>query len=56
VDLQETRLEETEGVKLSAFKMTAQYPYLKDAPEPGAAKGRKAAGRRPGAKPAAGKE
>ena len=53
VDLQETRLEETEGLKLSAFKMTAQYPYLKDAPEPANAKGKKAQ-RRAAAKPAAG--
>jgi Tfp pilus assembly protein PilN len=52
VDLQETRLEETEGLKLSVFKMTAQYPFLKDAPDP-QAKGKKAQ-RRPGAKPAAG--
>jgi type IV pilus assembly protein PilN len=29
VDLKETHLEEVEGLKLSAFKMTAQYPFLK---------------------------
>jgi type IV pilus assembly protein PilN len=32
VDLQETRLEEADGLKLSAFKMAARYPYLQ-APE-----------------------
>ena len=52
VDLQETRLEEQDGLKLSAFKMTAQYPYLKDAPEPVQSKGRKAQ-RRAAPKPAA---
>jgi type IV pilus assembly protein PilN len=30
VDLQETKLEEVEGLKLSDFKLTAQYPFLKD--------------------------
>jgi type IV pilus assembly protein PilN len=50
VDLRETRLEEVEGLKLSAFKMTAQYPYLKNA-APAKAKG---GGRRGGrGKPAA---
>ena len=29
VDLKETHLEEVDGLKLSAFKMTAQYPFLK---------------------------
>jgi len=42
VDLQETRLEESEGLKLSAFKMTAQYPYLKDAPVAAKTTGKKA--------------
>ena len=49
VDLRETRLEEVEGLKLSAFKMTAQYPYLKNAAPDSKAKG----GRRGRAKPAA---
>ena len=55
VDLRETRLEEVEGLKLSAFKMTAQYPFLKNAaPADGKAKGTARRGR---AKPAAaGKE
>jgi type IV pilus assembly protein PilN len=52
VDLQETRLEEQDGLKLSAFKMTAQYPYLKDAAEPVQTKGKKAQ-RRAAPKPAA---
>jgi type IV pilus assembly protein PilN len=52
VDLRETRLEETEGLKLSAFKMTAQYPYLKSAPAASDGKGKKA-GRRKVVKPAA---
>lgn len=52
VDLQETRLEEQDGLKLSAFKMTAQYPFLKDAPEANQAKGKKAQ-RRAAPKPAA---
>lgn len=30
VDLQETHLEEVDGLKLSAFKLTARYPFLKD--------------------------
>ena len=56
VDLQETRLEETEGLKLSAFKMTAQYPFLKASEDSGAgAKGKKAQ-RRPAAKAGAAKE
>ncbi|MFI5314935.1 MAG: PilN domain-containing protein [Myxococcota bacterium] len=57
VDLQETHLEEVEGLKLSAFKLTAQYPFLKT---PGAsdAKGAKGGGGRAapaarGKKPAA---
>ncbi|MGH9888627.1 MAG: PilN domain-containing protein, partial [bacterium] len=56
VDLRETRLEETEGLKLSAFKMTAQYPYLKAAA--GSENKGKKAGRRGKAKaaPAASKE
>jgi len=33
VDLQETHLEEVDGLKLSAFKMTAQYPFLKNQSE-----------------------
>ena len=48
VDLQETTLEEVEGLKLSDFKLTAQYPYLRD---PGAAdkgKGKKGAPARRG--------
>jgi hypothetical protein len=34
VDLQETRLEEVDGLKLSAFKLTARYPFVKG-PEKG---------------------
>jgi len=30
VDLQETKLEEVDGLKLSDFKLTAQYPFLKE--------------------------
>jgi type IV pilus assembly protein PilN len=48
VDLQETHLEEVEGLKLSAFKMTAQYPFLKDAGQADAK------GKRGGRKPAGG--
>jgi Tfp pilus assembly protein PilN len=48
VDLHETKLEEVEGLKLSDFKVTAQYPFLK-APDP-ADKGKKAPKR--GAAPA----
>ena len=54
VELRETKLEETEGLKLSAFKMTAQYPYLKEAPAPTQPQGRKA--QRRGARAAAGVE
>lgn len=54
VDLRETKLEESEGLKLSAFKMTAQYPYLKEAPAPTQPQGRKA--QRRGARAAAGAE
>ena len=52
VDLKETRLEENDGLKLSAFKMTAQYPYLSAAPERGQTKGVKST-RRGAPKPAA---
>jgi type IV pilus assembly protein PilN len=55
VDLQETHLEEVDGLKLSAFKMTAQYPFLKNQPEvkkgkggPAPAKPASAAGKKPG--------
>jgi len=34
VDLQETHLEEVDGLKLSAFKLTAQYPFLKNPGQP----------------------
>jgi type IV pilus assembly protein PilN len=52
VDLQETHLEEVDGLKLSAFKMTAQYPFLKNQPEAkkakaGPARPAPAAGRKP---------
>jgi len=45
VDLKETHLEEVEGLKLSAFKMTAQYPFLKqdDKKKPAAAPAPRAA-------------
>jgi type IV pilus assembly protein PilN len=33
VDLQETHLEEVDGLKLSAFKLTAQYPFLQQVDE-----------------------
>jgi type IV pilus assembly protein PilN len=49
VDLRESNLEEVDGLKLAAFLMTAQYPFLK-APEPEA---KKATGRRGAARPAA---
>jgi type IV pilus assembly protein PilN len=55
VDLQETHLEEVDGLKLSAFKLTAQYPFLKNpgAPEGGKGGAKKAAGRgTPAKKPA----
>jgi type IV pilus assembly protein PilN len=48
IDLQETKLEEVDGLKLSDFKLTAQYPFLK-APEPSKGKAAPAAH---GAKPA----
>jgi type IV pilus assembly protein PilN len=38
VDLQETHLEEVDGLKLSAFKLTAQYPFLKQTDPKAAAK------------------
>jgi type IV pilus assembly protein PilN len=47
VDLRETRLEEADGLKLSAFKMTAQYPYLKSAGK-ASGKGKKADAARAG--------
>jgi type IV pilus assembly protein PilN len=43
VDLRESNLEEVDGLKLAAFLMTAQYPYLKN---PGGAEEPKRAGRR----------
>lgn len=56
VDLQETRLEEVDGLKLSAFKLTAQYPFVKNPEQPRAAakKGGRASapaakGKKPGA-------
>jgi Tfp pilus assembly protein PilN len=48
VDLRESTLDEVDGLKLAAFLMTAQYPFVK-APEPG---GSKAAPGRRGAAPA----
>ncbi|HXK23041.1 MAG TPA: PilN domain-containing protein [Myxococcota bacterium] len=57
VDLQETTLEEVEGLKLSDFKLTAQYPFVKEA---GADRGKGKKGgavkRGPGPGPAKGKE
>jgi len=55
VDLQETRLEEVDGLKLSAFKMTAQYPFLKSLGEPAGGKA-KTSRRGRAATPATGKE
>jgi type IV pilus assembly protein PilN len=46
VDLQETKLEEVEGLKLSDFKLTAQYPFLKDPGTPDQGKGKKGAPKR----------
>jgi type IV pilus assembly protein PilN len=43
VDLRESNLEEVDGLKLAAFLMTAQYPYLKN---PGGAEEPKRTGRR----------
>ena len=54
VDLQETKLEEVEGLKLSDFKLTAQYPFLKD-PGGAPAKGKKGAAARRGPAAAKGK-
>lgn len=52
VDLRESNLEEVDGLKLAAFLMTAQYPYLKNPGGPDEPK-KKGAGRRgPAAKPA----
>ncbi len=51
VDLQETHLEEVDGLKLSAFKLTAQYPYVKNPGQPEAQKGKRG-GRPAGKKPA----
>jgi len=45
VDLQETKLEEVEGLKLSDFKLTAQYPFLKQAGAADNAKGKRPVGR-----------
>jgi type IV pilus assembly protein PilN len=50
VDLQETHLEEVDGLKLSAFKLTAQYPFVKNIGGAEIQKGKK------GARPAAGKK
>jgi type IV pilus assembly protein PilN len=51
VDLRESNLQEVEGLKLAAFLMTAQYPFLKPPEEAG---GKKPAARRGApAKPAA---
>lgn len=57
VDLRESNLEEVEGLKLAAFVMTAQYPFLKN-PNGDDGKGKKPQGRRaaPAKPPAAGKE
>jgi len=41
VDLQETKLEEVEGLKLSEFKLTAQYPFLKNPGQPADTKAKK---------------
>ena len=53
VDLQETKLEEVEGLKLSDFKLTAQYPFLKDTATADKAKTKKGPPKRgaPAAKP-----
>ncbi len=56
VDLQETRLEEAEGLKLSAFKMTAQYPFLKAIEDSGPGVKGKKAQRRPAANAGGAKE
>jgi hypothetical protein len=55
VDLRESNLEEVDGLKLAAFLMTAQYPYLKN-PDGDSGKKKAAPGRRGAApaKPAAG--
>jgi len=49
VDLHETKLEEVEGLKLSDFKVTAQYPFVKS---PEADKKKAAPAKRAGAAPA----
>src|SRR4029077_16075434 len=46
VDLQETKLEEVDGLKLSDFKLTAQYPFLKDLGAADQAKSKKPAPKR----------
>ena len=53
VDLQETRLEEVDGLKLSAFKLTAQYPFVKNPEQPKSAAKK---GGRPSAPAAKGKK
>jgi type IV pilus assembly protein PilN len=51
VDLQETKLEEVDGLKLSDFKLTAQYPFVKSPAAADTTKTKKAAPKR-GAAPA----
>ena len=46
IDLQETKLEEVEGLKLSDFRLTARYPFLK-APDPAKPKAAAAAAAKP---------
>jgi type IV pilus assembly protein PilN len=52
VDLHETKLEEVEGLKLSDFKVTAQYPFLKNPDPADKAKKAKAPAKAPAAAPA----
>jgi len=47
IDLQETKLEEVDGLKLSDFVLTARYPFLKSPDKNDAAKGKAKGGAAP---------
>jgi len=47
IDLQETKLEEVDGLKLSDFRLTARYPFVKSPDENGKGKAKGAAPAKP---------
>jgi type IV pilus assembly protein PilN len=47
IDLQETKLEEVDGLKLSDFKLTARYPFVKSPEENGKGKAKGGAAAKP---------